>query len=102
MDHSALSASCCPEFEVVSWAHLEKSELIIIRNRLKGDVKLEFDLTEKQQGEIYRIAYKILGQDAGWIRDLFFRQTHTRKSVQDLFLNEASKVISGMRALAKS
>jgi len=100
MDHSLLSESVHSEFAVASWSDLEVSELIIIRDRLRKDVQLEIGLTEKQEREIYRIGYKVLKRDAPWIRDFIYHQIHTRKSVQDLDSTEASKVISGMRAIA--
>lgn len=85
---------------VVSWSDLGVDELIIIRDRLRKDVQLEFGITKEQEGEIYRLAYKILKRDAPWIRNFIYHQTNSRKPVQDLDTAQASKVISGMRAIA--
>jgi len=100
MDHSLLSVFACPVFAVASWSELRIIELIFIRDILRQNLTGEKGLTEKQQGEIYRLGYKVLRRDAPWIRNFIYHQTGQRKSVQDLDSTEASKVISGMRAIA--
>jgi len=101
MDHDLLSDIACPEYGVDSWSKLGVPELIIVRDRLREEVTELFRLSDKQEGEIYKYVYKILHRDAPWIRDFIFKQTGTRKPVQDLNGEEASKVISGLRAIAK-
>ena len=100
MDHQLLSEISCQEHGVASWSELGVPELITVRDRLKEEVTEHFRLSEKQLGEIYKYGYKILHRDAPWIRGFIFKQTGTHKPVQDLSGDEASKVISGMRAIA--
>ncbi|MBC8377196.1 MAG: hypothetical protein H8E26_14220 [FCB group bacterium] len=85
---------------MASWSELGVPELFAVRDRLKEEVTEFFRLSEKQEGEIYKYGYKILHRDASWIRGFIYQQTGTRKPVQDLTGDEASKVISGMRAIA--
>ncbi len=102
IDHETLSDFVCVSVGVESMSDLKVEDLRQLVNRLGKEVSAMNSVRPAQEGEIYRLGYKVLKWDSASIKGFINRQTGRRCSVQSLSPQEASKLIQGLLMVAAS